>query len=164
VGFHSQCSIAPPRYAVWLSTANHTTTVARRAATLAVHGLAADQHDLAELFGGATGDDVDKFARCATVDGPDGVPLLAACPSRFVGRPIAMLDTGGDHVCVVLEPIDTAAGPLAPLRLRAVADLDAGHDAGETRPDQPGATSAPATSSATVTSASSATTGSSSPG
>ena len=37
VGFHSQCSIDPPRYAVWISKANHTHGVAERADTFAVH-------------------------------------------------------------------------------------------------------------------------------
>ena len=46
---------------------------ARRAATLA------------ELFGGETGDEVDKFARCAWHEGPEGVPMLDGCANRFVG-------------------------------------------------------------------------------
>ncbi|HEU4840852.1 MAG TPA: flavin reductase, partial [Ilumatobacteraceae bacterium] len=62
VGFHSQCSIEPLRYAVWLSKANHTYRVALLADWLGVHFLTADDHDLAERFGGATGDDTDKFA------------------------------------------------------------------------------------------------------
>ncbi|GAA2770776.1 hypothetical protein GCM10019017_11360 [Streptomyces showdoensis] len=39
VGFASQCSIDPPRFVVWLSTANHTYRVARAAEHLTVHLL-----------------------------------------------------------------------------------------------------------------------------
>ena len=63
VGFHSQCSIGPRRYAVWLSKANHTYGLALHADHFAVHLLADDDRDLAVLFGTTTGDDVDKFAR-----------------------------------------------------------------------------------------------------
>ena len=39
VGFHSQCSIEPPRYAVWLSKANRTYRVALFATHVALHVL-----------------------------------------------------------------------------------------------------------------------------
>ena len=132
VGFHSQSSIDPPRYVVWLSQANHTHRVAVRASTFAVHLIPVDRHDLAELFGGRTGDDDDKLSRCDWEPGPDGVPLLVDCPDRFVGRRIEWLAAGGDHDGVVLEPFDaTAAGGGGSLRLDAVADIDAGHPADE---------------------------------
>ena len=86
VGFHSQASIEPPIYAVWLSTANRTWRLAGQADHLAVHLLDEDQHDLAELFGGETGDDVDKLSRVEWEPGVAGVPLLAGCANRFVGR------------------------------------------------------------------------------
>ena len=86
VGFATQCSIDPPRFLVCLSKANHTYRVARHAELLAVHFVPADAEPLAELFGGETGDRVDKFARCEWHPGPGGVPLLADCPNRFVGR------------------------------------------------------------------------------
>lgn len=80
VGFHSQTSIEPRRYGVWLSKANHTYRVALMADHLAVHFLTDADRDLAELFGGVSGDDVDKFARCGWEPGPHGVPLLHRCP------------------------------------------------------------------------------------
>jgi flavin reductase (DIM6/NTAB) family NADH-FMN oxidoreductase RutF len=130
VGFHSQCSIEPPRYAIWLSKANRTYRVARTADHLAVHFL--DQADLAlaELFGGETGDEVDKFARVGWEPGPDGVPLLTDCPSRALVRRVALLDAGGDHVCIEAEPVEAWARPgFVPLRFSAVQHLDPGHDA-----------------------------------
>ncbi len=128
IGFHGQASIGPPRYAVWLSRANHTTGVALRATHLAVHLLGDHQHDLAAAFGEQTGDEVDKLAQVAWTAGPDGVPLLDGCRHRIVGRPVSLLDDAGDHCCVVLAPetVDRA-GALRPLRLSAVTDLDAGH-------------------------------------
>jgi flavin reductase (DIM6/NTAB) family NADH-FMN oxidoreductase RutF len=133
VGFHSQASIDPSRYAVWVSKANHTAGVLWAAEHVAVHVLGAGDHDLAELFGSETGDEVDKFTRCDWEPGPDGVPLLVRCGHRFVGRRTARFDDGGDHVCLVLEPVEATVGAerIAPLRLSAVADVDPGHPAGD---------------------------------
>jgi flavin reductase (DIM6/NTAB) family NADH-FMN oxidoreductase RutF len=132
VGFHVQCSIEPVRYAVWLSKANLTYRVALFATHLAVHALAEGDDDIAALFGGATGDEVDKFARCEWTGGPGGVPLLAACPNRIVLARTSLWDDGGDHVCVVGTPVEAhAVGELTPLRLRAVSRLDPGHAADE---------------------------------
>ena len=128
VGFHSQSSIGPPRFAVWLSITNRTTGLARDASHLAVHLLTADQHDLAQLFGGETGDEVDKLVHTAWERGPGDVPLLVACPNRFVGTVVERFDADGDHLCVVLEPNQSAcSSPLVPLRLGDVSDIDAGH-------------------------------------
>jgi len=59
VGFLTQCSIDPPRLIVFLSDKNHTYTTALDAEALAVHLIDRDRTDLAELFGGTTGDDLD---------------------------------------------------------------------------------------------------------
>lgn len=128
VGFHSQCSIDPVRYAVWLSKANHTYRVALLAEHVAVHFLDAGDDDVAALFGGTSGDDVDKFARSAWTPGPGSVPLLDRCPNRVVGRRHTLVDEGGDHVCLVLTVDDvTRGGPFTPLRLSDVTDLEPGH-------------------------------------
>ncbi|HEY8526616.1 MAG TPA: flavin reductase family protein [Acidimicrobiales bacterium] len=132
VGFHSQCSIHPRQYAVWLSKANRTYEVAARADHVAVHLLARHQRDLAALFGAETGDEVDKFVACAWEEGPGGAPLLADAAGHVVLRRLALLDVGGDHACLVGEPV-AARPPGAPrpatLRLGDVADLEAGHPA-----------------------------------
>jgi flavin reductase (DIM6/NTAB) family NADH-FMN oxidoreductase RutF len=134
VGFHSQCSIDPPRYAVWLSVANRTHDLAQRADRLAVHVLGADDHDLASLFGGETGDDIDKLGRCAWTPGPGGVPLLDRCSTRIVGRIVASATDTGDHDVFVLDVEDaTAEAGVTPIRLRQVTDIDPGHEATERR-------------------------------
>jgi len=135
VGFHTQCSIAPDRYAVWISKANHTYRVAMFADHAAVHLLSSDDLDLAELFGGTTGDQDDAFASCAWTPGPNGVPLLDRLPNRLVGRRVSLVDDGdNDHVCLVLAPevVETTAA-FAPLRLSAAAHIVPGH-AAEERP------------------------------
>jgi flavin reductase (DIM6/NTAB) family NADH-FMN oxidoreductase RutF len=130
VGFHSQSSIDPPRYVVWLSQANHTYEVAARASTFAVHLVPADRHDLAELFGGTTGDHTDKLTRCEWEPGPDGVPLLTGCPDRFVGRRLEWLATSGDHDGVVLEPVQAHCEGRGPwIRLADAVDIEPGHAA-----------------------------------
>jgi flavin reductase (DIM6/NTAB) family NADH-FMN oxidoreductase RutF len=109
VGFATQCSIDPPRFLACLSKANRTYRVGREADMLAVHFVPADAESLVELFGGETGDEVDKFERCDWRPGPGGVPLLDACRNRFVGSVLERLD-GGDHVGFVLEPIAAERG------------------------------------------------------
>ncbi|MDH6580477.1 flavin reductase [Kitasatospora sp. MAP5-34] len=47
VGFGSQCSIDPPRFTVWLSKANRTFRVAKRAEFPVVHLLPAHRRDRA---------------------------------------------------------------------------------------------------------------------
>jgi flavin reductase (DIM6/NTAB) family NADH-FMN oxidoreductase RutF len=68
-----------------------------------------DRRDLAELFGGTTGDEVDKFARCSWRDGPEGAPILDGVAGWFVG---AVLDRYalGDHTGYLLGVV-AAAGP-----------------------------------------------------
>ena len=129
VGFSSQCSINPPRFTVWLSERNRTFRVALQAGALVVHFPAAGQDALAELFGGETGDEVDKFERCRWHDGPEGLPVLDDCERWVAGRVIDRMDTG-DHVAFVLEPFGGAAGPWpGPLRFQVVKGIDAGHEA-----------------------------------
>jgi flavin reductase (DIM6/NTAB) family NADH-FMN oxidoreductase RutF len=131
VGFHSQSSIDPPRYTVWLSKANRTYRLALGATHLAVHRLTADQHALAEHFGGETGDETDKLAGVGWKPGPGGVPLLGEITHRFVGEITLQVDTEGDHVAFVVEPVDTSGGDdrEPSLRLRQATDIDPGHEA-----------------------------------
>lgn len=132
VGFHSQSSIEPQRGALWMSKANHTTRVALHVDHLGVHFLTADDRDLAEVFGTLTGDEVDKLALVEHHPGTAGVPLLDRCPNRLVVRRTALLDEGGDHLCIVTEPIEAhSSGSFRPLRLSDVSDLTAGHAAAE---------------------------------
>ncbi|MBL1104108.1 flavin reductase [Streptomyces sp. 5-8] len=127
VGFASQCSIQPPRFAVWLSKANRTYRVARTAQCLTVHLLTRDQRDLAELFGGETGDEVDKFARLDWREGHAGAAVLDGAAAWFVGTVLHRVD-GGDHVGHVLEPVQWGGGPGGPLlRLSDAVSIEAGH-------------------------------------
>ncbi len=138
VGFQCQCSIEPRKYALWLSKANHTYRLALRSSVLAVHLLGPEHRDLAERFGGRSGDDVDKFDGLDVRSGPEDVPLLARCRDRLVLRRTALLDEGGDHVCVVAEPIEVhGEGEVrAGLRVGDVDDITPGHEA-EERPHPP---------------------------
>ena len=131
VGFHSQCSIDPPRWAVWISKVNHTYGVAERANRLALHFPSVGDRDLAELFGEETGDAVDKFAGCDWTAGPDGVPLLDRVPNRIIGRVHDHVDDGGDHQLFVVDIDDMQHGgePLRALGFQAVRGFDPGHPA-----------------------------------
>jgi flavin reductase (DIM6/NTAB) family NADH-FMN oxidoreductase RutF len=128
VGFTTQSSLDPVRFIVCLSKSNRTYRVATGAAHLGVHVVPYDRRDLAELFGGETGDDVDKFGRCEWSPGAFGVPLLDGCPARFVGRILEKVDAG-DHVAFHLEPLEWANAPSTPLTFQQTKDIEAGHQA-----------------------------------
>jgi flavin reductase (DIM6/NTAB) family NADH-FMN oxidoreductase RutF len=129
VGFATQCSIHPPRFLACLSVKNRTFRIARQATVLAVHLVGADQHDLAEFFGGETADEVDKLAEWPWREGPDGVPLLDGVDNLFVGRVLERVDLG-DHVGHLLEPVAARhEGEVDALGSQEVQDIEAGHPA-----------------------------------
>jgi flavin reductase (DIM6/NTAB) family NADH-FMN oxidoreductase RutF len=128
VGYASQCSIEPPRFATWLSKVNRTYRVAGAARTLVVHLLRDGDDDVAELFGGETGDEVDKFSRVEWEPGPDGCPVVARL-DWFAGTIVDRLDTG-DHVAFLLAPFGgevRRAAPSQQLPDAGVDDIEAGH-------------------------------------
>ncbi len=129
VGFWTQCSIHPPRVLACISKTNHTLPVATAARVLAVHWLAEDDRHLAELFGGETGDEVDKFERCSWRAGSDGVPVIDGVKGWVAGPVVGRFDVG-DHVAFVLDAETGAADdPLAgELGFQAVKDLEPGHE------------------------------------
>ena len=128
VGFATQTSIDPPRFAVCLSHKNRTFRRGRDAPVLGVHCVPADAEDLAELFGGETGDETDKFARTEWHDGPGGVPVLDRCTNWFAGRVLARVDAG-DHDLFLLEPLAGEAAAEAEFTFHRAKRIDPGHAA-----------------------------------
>ena len=113
VGFHSQCSLEPLRYALWLSTVNRTYRVALRSDYLGIHLLGVDDDGLGRWFGGHTGDEEDSFAGIGVDPGPGGVPLVRGVPGRFSARRVALLEADGDHACFVVEAGPDSIGDIA---------------------------------------------------
>jgi flavin reductase (DIM6/NTAB) family NADH-FMN oxidoreductase RutF len=129
IGFATQCSISPPRFLAGISDKNHTYGVAREARSMALHLVPENATELAELFGGETGDEIDKFERCEWREGPEGIPLLDGCPNRFVGRIVERIDFG-DHVGMVLEPFFAEADEeSAQLGFHRAKRIEPGHEA-----------------------------------
>lgn len=130
VGFATQTSMRPPRFLVGMSAKNHTTRVAARSDYLAVHVLARRHIELARLFGGQTGDQVDKFDQCSWRTGPEGMPILDNAVGWFVGKTLNRFEVG-DHIGYLLEPIagDTGDGADDLVSFSDVADLQPGHEA-----------------------------------
>jgi flavin reductase (DIM6/NTAB) family NADH-FMN oxidoreductase RutF len=130
VGFHTQCSIAPRRWLACISKTNHTYGIALRARRLVVHLLRDDQHDLAQLFGGETGDAIGpatKFERCAWHPAADGTPVLDGCD--WIAGAIRERVDFGDHVGHLLE-IDAAGHDHPtepPLGFQSARDIRPGH-------------------------------------
>ena len=129
VGFAGQVSIQPPRFMACLSDKNRTYRVASGGAEhLAVHLVPAQAIELAELFGGQTGDEVDKFERAAWREGPHGVPVLDDCPNWFVGRILEQVVLG-DHVGFLLEPdVVQHEADSAQLDFHRARGIDPGHE------------------------------------
>jgi flavin reductase (DIM6/NTAB) family NADH-FMN oxidoreductase RutF len=129
VGFGCQTSIDPPRFLICLSHQNHTYRVGTNAQEMAVHFVPRGDEALARLFGGCTGDDVDKFARCAWQPGPGELPILQDCRNWFVGRVVERFDLG-DHGGFLLEPIaahEEGCGPY--LSFHQAMQIEPGHPA-----------------------------------
>ena len=128
IGFASQVSIHPPRFLAGLSVKNRTYRVARQAELLVVHFVPREAEDLALLFGGETGDEVDKFARCEWRPGPGGTPVLTGLENWFAGR-ILRSEDFGDHRGFLLEPIaGQAHRSAAPLTFRRAKWIEPGHE------------------------------------
>jgi flavin reductase (DIM6/NTAB) family NADH-FMN oxidoreductase RutF len=108
VGFASQVSIHPPRFLVCVSVKNHTYRVAIEAPLLVVHFVPQEAAELAVLFGGETGDQTNKFDRCAWREGPGGTPVLSDLEDWFAGSVLQRFDFG-DHSGFLLEPVDGEA-------------------------------------------------------
>jgi flavin reductase (DIM6/NTAB) family NADH-FMN oxidoreductase RutF len=129
IGYASEVSIDPPRFMACISRANATFPVAMRAARLAVHVVRKDQRDLAALFGGETGDEIDKFTRCEWTPAADGTPILADCGTWFLGAVVDRLDLG-DHVGHVLAPEEWRdGGAVEQLTTPDLASVKPGHPA-----------------------------------
>ncbi len=130
VGFATQTSLRPPRFLVGLSRRNHTFGVASRSQHLAVHLLSRSHIELAQLFGGQTGDHIDKFDRCCWRNGPERMPILDDAAAWFVGKTLSRIDLG-DHVGYLLEPVVGYAPESSDdlVSFSDVADLEPGHQA-----------------------------------
>jgi flavin reductase (DIM6/NTAB) family NADH-FMN oxidoreductase RutF len=129
VGFASQVSIHPPRFLVGLSVKNRTYRVASAGAeTLVVHFVPEQAEELALLFGGETGDEIDKFERCEWSAGPGGAPVLADLEDWFAGRVLERIPFG-DHCGFLLEPIEGDAHRSgSPLTFRRAKWIEPGHE------------------------------------
>ena len=129
IGFATQCSINPPRYLTLISKQNRTFDVVTTAAAVVVHFLGSGQRELAELFGGETGDEVDKFELCRWSPGPEGIPVLDDPPGWFAGRVLDRLDLG-DHLGLWLDLIDAEdRGSEVDLGFQSVKPIEPGHEA-----------------------------------
>jgi flavin reductase (DIM6/NTAB) family NADH-FMN oxidoreductase RutF len=127
VGFSTQCSMRPFRFAVWLSKLNRTYRVAASAPVLVAHLVRSSDRDIAARFGGETSDEVDKFAGVDWRPGPSGCPILPGL-DWFAGQVVDRVDTG-DHVAFVLAPTDGVCERrgVPQLSYAEIAGVDAGH-------------------------------------
>ena len=128
-GFVTQSSISPPRFLVCVSKAYHTSVVAETSQCMALHLLGVEQLALASLFGGQTGDSVDKFSRCSWRPGTTGAPVLAECAAWVEGTIMGRFGAG-DHDAYLLRPEGGGSGTCEGiLSSHDVVDLEPGHPA-----------------------------------
>ena len=126
IGFATQCSIHPPRFLACISKKNHTFQLVRQASFVAVHVVDKQNKDVAELFGGETGDEVDKFdqVRWHLVH---GVPVLDDCERWFAGTVLERIDLG-DHLGLLVSPLDVeSSAPAGQLTFQQARDIAPGH-------------------------------------
>ena len=129
VGFATQASIDPPRMMVMISKKNHTYRVAGAAAELVIHFLGAGNLEIAKLFGGETGDDVDKFARCDWRATKGGAPAIEGTRGWVACQVLGRFDCG-DHVAHLVEPVYGESDDRTDqLGFQAVRSLTPGHEA-----------------------------------
>ncbi|HEY1357430.1 MAG TPA: flavin reductase family protein [Thermoleophilaceae bacterium] len=129
VGFATQCSIDPPRFLVCISVKNRSFRVAQQADVLVVHMVPEDATDLADLFGGQTGDEVDKFAQVDWSPGPGGAPVLDRCRNWFAGRILDRIDAG-DHHAFLLDPFEARGDSGdSPFTFHRARRIEPGHEA-----------------------------------
>jgi flavin reductase (DIM6/NTAB) family NADH-FMN oxidoreductase RutF len=129
VGFATQCSIDPPRFLLCISNKNHTFRVAQEADVMVVHLVPEGATELADMFGGETGDEVDKFARCRWSPGPGGAPVLEECGNWFAGRVLERVEAG-DHWAFLLDPFEAESDtPEKPFEFHRARRIDPGHEA-----------------------------------
>jgi flavin reductase (DIM6/NTAB) family NADH-FMN oxidoreductase RutF len=113
---------------VFLSKANHTYELACQTDVLVVHRLRADQHAVAEHFGGKSAhDDPRKLTGCDWEAGPGGAPVIDDC-DWFGGRILERVD-GGDHVGFLLEPFGGDCRATPQLGAQEAFDIEAGRPA-----------------------------------
>ncbi len=128
VGFHTQCSIDPPRMLVCISRRNRTASVAARSDRLAVHFLDEADHALSVLFGEQTGHTTDKFTQCVWRS-RHGLPILTAARAWLIGNVLDRLDLG-DHDGYLLEPFEAHLdGDLHQLSFQHVTEMKPGNPA-----------------------------------
>jgi flavin reductase (DIM6/NTAB) family NADH-FMN oxidoreductase RutF len=126
IGFATQCSIHPPRFLACISKKNHTFQLAKRATVFAVHVVDDGSKSMAKIFGGETGDEIDKFKQVHWRF-VDGAPVLDDCSRWFTGQVLERIDLG-DHVGHVLEPITVGSGrPGEQLTYQQARGIQPGH-------------------------------------
>lgn len=126
IGFATQCSIHPPRFLACISKKNHTFQLVRQASLVAVHVIDERNKDIAELFGGETGDEVDKFEQVRWHP-VDGVPVLDDCERWFAGTVLERIDLG-DHVGLLVSPVDVESREgTEQLTFQHARDIEPGH-------------------------------------
>ena len=127
IGFATQTSVKPPRFLACISEKNRTYDAVCAADVVVVHLLGDEHRAIAELFGGETGDEVDKFELCAWRPGPGDAPVLDDCVGWFAGR-VLERHRLGDHVGMLLEPFDGEDRGGAPeLGFQDAKEIDPGH-------------------------------------
>jgi hypothetical protein len=113
VGFGTQASIHPHRFLAGISRTNHTCRIAARSDYLAVHVLQRRHIDLARLFGGETGDQVNKFDLCSwRADGVPGLPqsrcILVPGAGGLVPQHWCLATAGRYLIKTIARQLDTA--------------------------------------------------------
>ena len=128
VGFATQTSIDPPRFAVCLSHRNRTYRRGHDADVLGVHCVPADARRWPSCSAARPGTRSTSSRAATGTTGPRACPILDACVNWFVGRVLHRI-AAGDHDLFLLEPVAASAGDQDEFTFHRAKRIEPGHEA-----------------------------------
>ncbi len=106
----SQASFKPPLIMAALRTESNVFKCLSQSRLAAIHILSADQQELARKFFATTRVSISMINGEPFVDGKTSAPILQSVPNYIECRVHQILDIGGDHALVILEPVEAEYG------------------------------------------------------
>lgn len=102
----SQASFRPPLVMAAVRPDSSVFRCLRESRIAAIHVLAGDQQELAQRFFAPTRAEPDAINGEPFRDGKTSVPVLLSVPAYVECRVRDVIDSGGDHAVVILEPVE----------------------------------------------------------
>ena len=102
----SQASFKPPLIMAALRTESNVFKCLSQSSIAAIHILGANQQELARKFFATTRVSIGMINGEPFVDGKTSAPILQSVPNYIECRVRQIVDIGGDHALVIMEPVE----------------------------------------------------------